>query len=239
MPKRKQVYFKKQYGRNTRMRVYAPKAAHYSSPRLRGPKTSVYNNIPQLQNLRYCQEFTLNPGAGSIANQQFRAGSIFDPDVTGAGHQPMRRDQLAVFYNHYVVVGAKITVYVVPEASTASQRNPIVLGVYLSDDTTIPSVYTTIIEQGRGSYKFSGTSVAAMSTMLTTTYSAKQFFNITNIKDNLDRIGAAIGTSPSEQAIFNVYAQAMDLSSDPDPVQCVAVIDYAVQFSEPKDTAEN
>lgn len=35
--------------------------------------------------------------------QQYRLNSTFDPDVTGTGHQPYGRDQLAALFDHYRV----------------------------------------------------------------------------------------------------------------------------------------
>lgn len=34
----------------------------------------------------------------------FRANGIFDPDVTGTGHQPLYRDQVADLYTNYTVI---------------------------------------------------------------------------------------------------------------------------------------
>lgn len=43
-------------------------------------------------------------------NYAFNLNSIFDPNRTGTGHQPMGRDQLAVLYNRYRVIGCKYIV---------------------------------------------------------------------------------------------------------------------------------
>ena len=46
---------------------------------------------------------------GSVAfnTHTFRANSVFDPDWTGAGHQPTRFDQLAALYQRYEVLKSK------------------------------------------------------------------------------------------------------------------------------------
>ena len=46
---------------------------------------------------------------GSVAfnTHTFRANSVFDPDWTGAGHQPTRFDQLAALYQRYEVLKSR------------------------------------------------------------------------------------------------------------------------------------
>ena len=43
----------------------------------------------------------------STALQSFRAASLFDPDRTSTGHQPLFYDEMALIYNQYRVLGAK------------------------------------------------------------------------------------------------------------------------------------
>lgn len=52
-------------------------------------------------------QFTLN-GLGTASSNAFRMNSIYDPDHTGTGHQPMWHDQFAVVYSKYRVLGSKI-----------------------------------------------------------------------------------------------------------------------------------
>jgi len=60
--------------------------------------------------LRYSTSSALSAVSGVVQTYVFRANSLFDPDATGTGHQPMGFDQLMTWYNHYCVVAAKITV---------------------------------------------------------------------------------------------------------------------------------
>jgi hypothetical protein len=58
----------------------------------------------KLVELRYEDFVTVGNLATTTANQYiFRLGSIFDPDRTGAGHQPYGHDTLALLYNRYRV----------------------------------------------------------------------------------------------------------------------------------------
>lgn len=57
---------------------------------------------------RYCAQLIVTIPATSFNYQQFRLNSLFDPDLTGAGHQPYLRDTMAALYNVYCVYGTRI-----------------------------------------------------------------------------------------------------------------------------------
>ena len=67
------------------------------------------------------------------------------PNHTGVGHQPLYFDQLMTIYNHYIVIGAKITVkfYSVP-CYYSSQCMPLPN----DDGTIVPASFTALAEQG-------------------------------------------------------------------------------------------
>lgn len=54
--------------------------------------------------LKYQQDWASN---GTTIDQVFNLNSIFDPDRTGGGHQPLGRDQWVTFYNRYRVISTK------------------------------------------------------------------------------------------------------------------------------------
>lgn len=72
--------------------------------------------------LKY-NEFINNMGAGTVngAVQVFRIDSIFDPNLTGVGHQPQSRDLWASMYDFYKVIQCdyKITFKTSSGAGTA------------------------------------------------------------------------------------------------------------------------
>lgn len=55
--------------------------------------------------LRYTTELVYSPGVSAI--QVFRGNSLFDPDQTGTGGQPMGFDQLKLLYGNYYVEWAE------------------------------------------------------------------------------------------------------------------------------------
>lgn len=59
--------------------------------------------------LPYCEYNSYSMGAGAIgAFQQFKINSIYDPDLSGVGSQPLGRDTYAAIYNYYKVLETHI-----------------------------------------------------------------------------------------------------------------------------------
>lgn len=189
--------------------------------------------------LRYCESATLNPAAGFCARYQFRANSCNDPNQTGAGHQPLGYDQWSVFYNHYVVVGAKLKVTISPNTTTASAGTTI-CGITLADDTTGSTNLSTIMEQPltRSTKRYTSIS-ASKPAVITKTFSAKKFFNLTNVTDNISRIGATITNDPSELAYFSTWVGMGNVLIDPPEYNLFFELEQIVIFSEPKELSQS
>lgn len=69
-------------------------------------------------------------GLGSQTINQFKVNSIYDFDLTGAGHQPLGRDTWASIYNYYRVLETHITTTVtLLDYTTATEYNCLVGGI--------------------------------------------------------------------------------------------------------------
>ncbi len=123
MPKRKR---KGQGGRANKRRRKRGKMVRYTRPGNQGlPLGKTFKT-----KLRYVTQLELGSGTNDFASHHFyRANSAFDPDLTGTGHQPMGYDQLALFYDHYTIIGSKITC----NYHNVGGSNPIVCGIRLRD----------------------------------------------------------------------------------------------------------
>lgn len=61
--------------------------------------------------LNYVEYISVTPSVtGAASGSTFRLNSLFDPNQSGAGHQPMGFDQWSQFYQRYTVLSAKIVV---------------------------------------------------------------------------------------------------------------------------------
>jgi len=185
--------------------------------------------------LRYVDGVSLNPVTSTLATYAFSANSCFDPNVTGIGHQPMNFDMWSALYNHYVVVGSKIRVTF--NFGTTAQADGFVCGCFVSDDLSYTTDPTTMMEQGLARYKIrNANAFKPGAPTVTCGYSAKKYFNLTNVMDNVLRVGAGINNNPADTANFIIFcgptpASTVDLTA----IMCTVIIDYIVIFSEPKE----
>lgn len=187
-------------------------------------------------NMRYVTNVTLQSTLGSMDTHLFRANSVFDPDATGAGHQPMGYDSWKTHFNHYVVLGSRITVQAVSQGANTTNM----VGVYLSDDATSYLDWDAFAEARKGMYKTLPKLADGTKPMgLSSNYSARKFYNITDVRDNVNRIGATTAANPTDVAEWHLWVQSQDKVSTGSGINCTVTIDYIVEFSEPKDIAQS
>lgn len=203
-------------------RVYRPKVMG---------KPSGFGSLPTITKMRYTDAFSLTSTAGVLATHFFRWNSIYDPDATGTGHQPMGYVEWATFYNHYTVLGAKIRILGTVENDSNLYR----VGLLTTDDTTIP--YTTadgLVEAGKRPYRLmNGLENKTFDVSLK--WSAKKFFGLKDVQDN-DEVGAAIGSNPAELAFCCFWLQAWGGAATI-TVNAQVVIEFIVKYKEPKELA--
>ncbi len=72
--------------------------------------------------------------AGSGAYQLFNMNSVYDPDYTGAGSQPVGFDQVCQFYSRFRVHTLKYEVTFANVAGTSTQ-----VGLYASPQSSLPA----------------------------------------------------------------------------------------------------
>ena len=125
-------------------RYVAP--SKYKRPKLARKRKNYLGGIPtrinvgkqafpkQLQNtLRFAETIQLTLTTG-LATYLYSCNGLFDPNVTGAGHQPLYFDQLAAIYDHYTVLRSRIKVTF---GTTATLVVPQLYSIYVDDDTTV------------------------------------------------------------------------------------------------------
>lgn len=230
--RRRNRFRKRQPGFNRTRRAPRKRPA----PGMRVPKALPIGGFPRTKvvKLRYVEQTTLTPGAGNVPTHQYRANSCFDPDLTGTGHQPLFYDQWAAIYDHYTVLGSKITV-----SFQNFDSHYGMVGIQTDDNAVVSGVgtdgsYSKILENGT-KHKPIGPKGTYGTKFVTSTYSAKRMFGLRDTAAVMSRtpdLGAAIGANPSEGSYYNVWATSTDQSAFTDAIVCNVIIDYIVAFSE-------
>lgn len=196
--------------------------------------------------LRYCEGVSMAGGVnGNISTYVFRANSIYDPNLTGGGHQPMGRDLLSGLYNHYTVLSSTCKVTVLP-ADNTNAAVPVIFGVMLNEDSTTGNTYAqNIIEQGRHVvYKLlspnallngrsEGVSLGPL------TFDCAKYFGCPNPLDEKNTVGAAVGTNPTEDASFICFLQPVTGNTQVGTFVFFVELEYTVAFSEPTELTAN
>lgn len=193
--------------------------------------------------LRYCDTFDITSGiAGVLGSYSYNASSINDPDTTGLGHRPMGWTQVNALYNRYIVTSSKVTVKFAVNSNGANYVSPLAVGVYISDDATVPTGVVNMVEQGRGKWNV----IAAANTRgtdfrtVTNTYNPKRFFKCKDIMDNVASYGAIMTQNPSNNAYFSMWVGNLDNTSlAQTAVSMLIVIEYHIICFEQKSLAQS
>lgn len=191
--------------------------------------------------LRYAESFSINPPTGGVAGTYvFVANGLYDPNVTGTGHQPRGFDQFMTMYDHYTVIGSKITA-TFTSAGIVGTSGPLTVGIALKDGTLTASNKNDYME-GRnvksGVLLRAAGSDEAHKITLSKSFSTKKFLGVSHpLSSNVLR--GSVSSNPIEDAYFHLFAQIMTGAVDSAPIEVQVVIDYLTVFTEPKQPAQS
>lgn len=202
--------------------------------RLRGQSRAKSGIVPdrKVVRMRYYFENTLD--ISSVFKQHvYHANGIFDPDVTGVGHQPRGHDQYAVLYNDYVVLGSKITI----NGFSPGNAEPWMLSVQSEESATATTADPeAVVELPGGSFSIkSAFKETRKSVKLAVNIGS--FLNRKRLADDSDLV-AAFGASPSTPVFFRIMASPIGAGASAS-VRLIGWIDYRVMLLNPVKVVES
>jgi len=185
--------------------------------------------------LQYQDVVQLSASAGSPAIWQFRMNSLYDPDLTGTGHQPQWFDQLSAVYNNYKVLGSKITCTFIPNNisdTEANDKGPYICGITTVAGTTSfgAASYPALLEDGNAVHgiivdKQGGSNKLTLSN----TFSPMRDLGLDPNSTDL-RVPTSSNPATSAAVYANVWALDMTEAISQDVVVKVQ-IEFQVEFS--------
>lgn len=183
--------------------------------------------------LRYAEQVDLNPTAGVVAGHIFSANGLYDPNIAVGGHQPRGFDQLMALYDHFVVLGAYITVNY---DNTGNAGNALV-GIAMRDSATADTDINDYMETGRVIQKYAGGSGAPSTTVRMKGNPNKFLGRSKPLADS--QLKGSASANPTEQVYFHIFAGDTDGLTNLNAIHCSVIIDYIVAFIEPKNPAQS
>lgn len=182
--------------------------------------------------VRYVEAFALNPGAGTNAQYVFSANGLYDPNITGIGHQPRGFDEIMKFYNNYCVNGSKITVQCATSATATAVEN-IVVSVFpsITSAATVTNIWDAIEPKGCRYLTFTP---GATVTTSKPNFQVNNYVNINRwlAQDTNDdnTVKGDVSSNPSTQ-VYWILNYFCDGGSDVLPTNFIVEIEYYAQFS--------
>lgn len=184
--------------------------------------------------LRYAEYLSLNVSTGALSSNTFSANGIFDPDITGIGHQPLYRDVYAGVYDNYVVIGSEMTATFITDTATRAT----LVGVCGDDNATFSTTATTRSEQNNSEQLWIGANTGgSIEKTLTVTYSPQKDLGVDAAGDG-SFLATGVGANPADQWYFIVYAQQF-ASVATQAVLVKVMIEYTVKFTKLSSQTQN
>lgn len=180
--------------------------------------------------LIYHETVNMDPGVGGLASSQvFSANGVFDPNITGGGHQPRGFDQLIALYDHCTVIASKIHL----QLANNDQTNPNLVVLSLRDNSAaVPSV-DDVMEYRFVKQKVLGIEGGSCTGQIGMQCNPNRYLGKSKPLNNSD-LRNSVGSNPVEQAYFHLSCLPVDGVTNSASVSAQVRIEYTVIFTEPK-----
>jgi hypothetical protein len=183
--------------------------------------------------LRYSQLVTLTAGASGLfgTEQIFRLSSLFDPDLTGTGHQPYGFDTLAAIYYRYKVNAVRVCIRF---------SDPSADGVICAGQFQAPSVTQTVtgadvqtVMERSGVWTKNLNNTGEQVAVLDQYFPMHLLCGVTPMQftANLEDYQALCTTNPARGPFLRLAVAALDGSSTP-TVRCECTFMFYTSFFE-------
>lgn len=180
--------------------------------------------------LPYYDQNNFNTGAVLAGGYVFTANGLFDPNITGVGHQPMGFDQMMLFYEHYTVTKAKITA----NFYNADPDDSVIVGILIAPDSTIETNFSRLCENGMYQKRWLSPNNGGdgNKTSITIMADISKINGKKDVKSEDDFRGDAT-VNPAEQTYFHLFGYNQVTLAVVN-VSFEVLIEYSAVFTEPR-----
>ena len=204
--------------------------------------------------LRYTERIEFTPTSTSVQQQRYRGNGVYDPNVTGTGHQPRGFDQFMDIYQKFTVLGSTCTVQFMYEGydgpslkdttghltqNKSSTDNvpaltPVACGLHKGMETLSAGSYIEQMEKERTQWGYCTGSGGEICT-LTGKGNNKQMFG-KKYSVGAEGYTGTDSADPTEQWFWEAWVGRVSDDYPQDQVKVIAnfTIQYDCVFTEPK-----
>ncbi len=216
---------------------------HASRKRKRKSRTRVVPGISTLipktkmVRLKYVGSFVLDD-AHLSSGHLVSCNGMFDPDITGTGHQPMGFDEWMIFYQHYEVRKSKVTFWI--DNGTAVETKGTYAVLRLDSDTAADGVNTLehFMEQPSTVTRFLNPSNGGGRTTVSKSWNLTSQFGKHQLGNTVMK--GSVFANPGEQTYYRLKLVNSILSTDSSVSHTVMFqVTYTALLSERKDMAQS
>jgi len=178
--------------------------------------------------LRYFDALSITTTSGAVASYVYSANGLYDPDISGTGHQPSGFDQMMLSYEHYCCVKSRCFVQFL---NTSASTYPTVAISHRAASTPL-TIASQQMEDGLLEIdKLYPTGVYGSLKSLNVNADIAKFGGLVKILDNTDYRGN-ISANPTEQSYFHI--QAWSTTATTSTVVLEIILEYEAWFTEPR-----
>lgn len=214
MPYKRKSYASRKYGKRPRKMARRFNFKNFYTRTVPAPisnkmpactKINGKDFMPERLNTKFHYKEVFTYSAATVPQRYaFRGNSIYDPNQTGTGSQPIGRDQMSEFYNQYECYSSAIELVVV-----SSSNIPYWVYLWPATYTTTGSDDYSNIENLPYGKRFFVPAVGAMAQIpKVINYATTK--DITGVQTGDSGNTAVMGANPSNQWYWNIYMISYD-----------------------------
>lgn len=187
--------------------------------------------------MKYAEHFSHSSGVTGYGENVFRAGSLFDPNLTGVGHQPLGHDEWSNIYQRYRVLGSKIEVKYANKSKLAAGtlQEPLTCALVLTGSSTLISGTDLASEYPVNTVAFIGRNNASKTLTLPYTTAWKNTGD--PAAKNESDYSATFGSNPVRDSYYHVISQVVGSTNIDSKI--LVIITYDVWIFDPKQLTQS
>jgi len=182
---------------------------------------------------KYADQISLTDSAATV-HYQFAANGMFDPNVTGTGHQPLYFDQMTALYNHYHVIGSKAKFTIVPVGTSVQMPYKVI--TWVNDDTSATGDTLATTEFKGSKTRLCTGGVNPSKIVTTNKWSAKKVFGGSVLGN--DKLKGNAASNPDELSYYHITFKTLDGTSSVSVWVMIEIL-YVAVWTELKEIASS